>query len=79
MKPERIQSVLLALLAGAVIVHLAVSLATPAEALDAKVGSDSATVAVATSADGAHVYVCDGKRCYASHDGGKTFTHIKVD
>ena len=79
MKKDRLNSLLLAVLAGAVIIHLAVSLATPVSALDAKVGSDSAAVAVSTSADGSHVYVCDGRRCYGSHDAGVTFTRLKVD
>lgn len=79
MKKDRLNSLLLALLAGAVIIHLAVTMATPASALDAKVGSDSAAVAVTTSADGTHVYVCDGRRCYGSHDAGKTFTRLNVD
>ncbi|HEY3174340.1 MAG TPA: hypothetical protein VGK94_01125 [Candidatus Polarisedimenticolia bacterium] len=79
MRKERLNSLLLALLIGVVVIHLAVTMASPAAALDAKVGSDSAAVAVSTSADGTHVYVCDGRRCYASHDGGNTFTHLKVN
>jgi len=79
MKKENVNSMLLALLVLAVVAHLLASLATPASAFDAKVGSDSAAVSVAASADGMHVYICDAKRCYASHDGGKLFAHMKVD
>ena len=79
MKNDRVNPILLALLTGAVLLNLALTIAAPASALDAKVGSDSAAVAVSTSADGMHVYVCDGRRCYASHDGGRTFGHLKVN
>jgi len=79
MNKQKLNTALLGLLAAAVIVQLLVSLSAPAAAYDAKVGSDSATVSVATSSDGQHVYVCDGKRCYASHDGGATFSKLKVD
>ncbi len=70
---ERIGVFTLAVLAVIVLVQLVVSLSAPVSAYDAKVGSDSATVSVATSADGQHVYVCDGKRCYGSHDGGRGY------
>ena len=65
----------------ALIVLAQLVLATPrsAAAFDGKVGSDSAAVSVATSADGAHVYICDPKHCFASHDAGKTFVKLKVD
>jgi len=66
----------LALIAAA---QLMISSSRPAAAFDGKVGSDSAAVSIATSADGTHVYVCDPKRCYASHDSGKTFARMKVE
>ena len=69
----------LALLGVVVLAQIAPWGTRPASAYDAKTGSDSATVSVATSADGAHVYVCDAHRCYASHDAGKTFARMKVD
>ena len=62
-----------------VLAQLLMTASRPASAYDAKVGSDSATTSVATSADGKHVYICDAKRCYASHDSGQTFTRMKVD
>lgn len=76
---KKIGVLALGVLAAVMLVHLAIALSTPTSAYDAKVGSDSATVSVATSHDGQHVYVCDGKRCYASHDAGKTFERLKVD
>lgn len=76
---ERLGLVALALLAIVVLVQLVMFASRPASAYDAKVGSDSATVSVATSSDGAHVYICDAKHCYASHDAGKTFSRMKVD
>lgn len=79
MSMRRMNAVLLAVMVVIVILQLGMTLSSPASAIDAKVGSDSAAVAVTTSADGTHVYVCDGHRCYASHDGGKTFVRIKVD
>ena len=79
MNMQRANIVLLVLMIAVVILQLAMTLSTPATALDAKVGSDSATIAVSTSADGMHVYVCDGQRCYASHDGAKTFIRLKID
>ncbi|HKY32058.1 MAG TPA: hypothetical protein VJV23_05930 [Candidatus Polarisedimenticolia bacterium] len=79
MDRSRLQLVVTTLLAALLAVHLVLSLSTPATAYDAKVGSDSATVAVAASADGMRVYVCDGKRCYVSADGGATFRRLKVD
>lgn len=79
MTRDRLNTLVLMALACVVCIHLAVSLSAPASAYDAKGGSDSATVSVATSADGMHVYVCDTARCYASHDSGRTFTKIKMD
>ena len=79
MRMQRLNAVLLAVLAAVVVLQLAVTLSSPVSALDAKVGSDSATISVTTSGDGMHVYVCDGHRCYASHDGAKTFMRLKVD
>ena len=79
MNGPKLNTVLLALAAAALIANLLVMLSTPVSAIDAKVGSDSAAVAVASSADGAHVYICDGKRCYSSHDSGATFARLKVD
>lgn len=79
MTRDRINTFVLVALACVVCIQLAASLSAPASAYDAKGGSDSATVSVATSADGAHVYICDTSRCYASHDGGRTFTKIKVN
>jgi len=72
-------AVLLAAMVALMILQLAMSLSSPASAIDAKVGSDSATVAVTSSSDGMHVYVCDGHRCYGSHDGAKTFARLKID
>jgi photosystem II stability/assembly factor-like uncharacterized protein len=69
----------ISLLVAAVLLQLAMTLSSPVSAYDAKVGSDSATVSVATSEDGKHVYICDGQRCYASHDSGQTFARMKVD
>lgn len=79
MKLDRIHIALIAVLALTALIQLAALLASPAVAFDAKVGSDSAAVSVSTSADGNHVYVCDGQRCYASHDAGATFVRLKVD
>ena len=79
MTMRRFNAVLLAVMVAVVVLQVAMTFSSPASAIDAKVGSDSATVAVATSADGMHVYVCDGHRCYASHDGAKTFLRLKVD
>ena len=69
----------LALLGFVVLAQLLMTGSRPASAYDAKVGSDSATTSVATSSDGKHVYICDAKRCYASHDSGQTFARMKVD
>jgi hypothetical protein len=79
MLSRRLGSVLIGLLSVAILLQLAVLMSAPAAAYDAKVGSDSATVSVATSSDGMHVYVCDGKRCYSSHDNGRTFQKMNVD
>ena len=79
MKMQRLNAILLAVIAVMILVQLAMVFASPVSAIDAKVGSDSATISVTTSADGMHVYVCDGHRCYASHDGAKTFMRLKVD
>ena len=79
MSMRRLNAVLLAVMVVVVILQLGMTLSSPAAAIDAKVGSDSATVAVTSSADGMHVYVCDGHRCYASHDGAKTFARLKID
>jgi len=79
MLSRRLGPVMIGLLAVVILAHLVVLMSAPAAAYDAKVGSDSATVSVATSSDGTHVYVCDGKRCYSSHDGGKTFQKMNVD
>lgn len=76
---EKLGSLVLALIAVVALVHVVMILSGPASAFDAKVGSDSAAVSVATSDDGQHVYICDGRRCYASHDTGQTFTRMKVD
>ena len=62
-----------------VLAQLMIGTSRPASAFDGKVGSDSAAVSVATSADGMHVYICDPKHCYASHDAAKTFVKLKVD
>lgn len=67
-------------LAGVVLLaQVLMTVSRPASAYDAKVGSDSAIVSVATSSDGKHIYICDGQRCYQSHDSGQTFTRMKVD
>lgn len=79
MRMQRVNTILLAVTIAVVVLQLAVTFSSPVSAIDAKVGSDSATIAVTTSADGMHVYVCDGHRCYASHDGAKTFMRLKVE
>lgn len=79
MRMRHLNAVLMAMMLAVVLLHLAMTLSSPASALDAKVGSDSAAIAVTTSSDGMHVYVCDGHHCYASHDGAKTFIRLKVD
>ena len=74
-KPVSVAIVIL----GLAVLTFFLAVLRPVSAYDAKVVSDSATVSVATSADGMHVYICDAKRCYASHDSGKTFTRLKVE
>jgi len=79
MSAERFRMAVLAIVAMTAVSGLAIWFATPAVALDGKVGSDSAAIAVTTSADGQHVYICDPHKCYASHDAGVTFTKMKVE
>ena len=76
---NRIYWLAIGALALAFLFQLMLATSRPAAAFDGKVGSDSAAVSVATSADGTHVYICDPKHCYASHDAGKTFLKMKVD
>ena len=79
MNKDKLNTVILLVLVAVLVANLLVALSSPASAFDAKVGSDSAAVAVSTSGDGKHVYICEPRHCYASHDSGVTFAKLKVE